>query len=654
MIHNESALKTATILCLLMAFFATGCVKNNVTPEQPPVNPVNPGDYFNFTTTRNCPVNIDLGLTGYSVLLEIYPENPYTEADGVVTRKNIEPLYRGITDAGGRLQGAVSLPACTKEVYIASPYIGIPLLKGEITAAGIEVDANVSARTFTKAAETRNGPHSVPADMKTLGNWNDNGFPDYILPANFKFPENELYYITKATTAQAIEAYLKNVDGNAVPGIEIVKNTKVNLVFVGKKSLSANNTVIYYTYPTGRKPSSVTEIQKVIAFPASTGISCGSTVQLKYWNKESGLFEEEFPAGVTIGWQVSSNALKSDGNIGNSVNNYYSVSSLNTTDKDKSHYISFFDAASNAVITGIEDRPLKHTPNDNYTDVVLYVQGETPGSIDGKAIPELPKPENPAPGENENTYYSKGVLLFEDTWPYEGDYDMNDGIIGYVSKIYKNTQNQIIAIEDVITPLWDGASFTNGFGYQLPVNANEIASVNISGDYPFPSNSIFKFDSMGLEEAQTKATVIVTDNIKNSLNCTFTIRITFNRAFPEGSFLLPPYNPFLIINSHKERGREVHLPGHPDVAASGYKPTGLADMKLPGTGHDISDAGLGIYYIAKENMPFAIHLPGITVEALGEFCNAANERKRITELFPRFKTWVSSNGQNDKDWYLKK
>ena len=45
-------------------------------------------------------------------------------------------------------------------------------------------------------------------------------------------------------------------------------------------------------------------------------------------------------------------------------------------------------------------------------------------------------PEVPTDEDNYTTY--SGILTFEDLWPEQGDYDMNDVMIRYKSKVYKS------------------------------------------------------------------------------------------------------------------------------------------------------------------------------------------------------------------------
>ena len=218
---------TTRLLCAssILLFGLSSCVKD-VDLSQAPEKPVK-GDYFDFQTTLNCPIDIDLGLQDYTVSIEIYSENPFEENDGISTKKDIEPIYRGITDAKGILKGETTLPAYIKKAYIYSPYVGVPFIETEVTAsrisAGIEDPKNRSGNTRATTSE------------------------------RFIFPENELYNITKATTSPYKEEMQSYFPQYFTPGVEtgipIIKETKVNLAMIGKYAPSVSNTILYYTPP---------------------------------------------------------------------------------------------------------------------------------------------------------------------------------------------------------------------------------------------------------------------------------------------------------------------------------------------------------------------------------------------------------------------
>ena len=229
---------TTRLLCAssILLFGLSSCVKD-VDLSQAPEKPVK-GDYFDFQTTLNCPIDIDLGLQDYTVSIEIYSENPFEENDGISTKKDIEPIYRGITDAKGILKGETTLPAYIKKAYIYSPYVGVPFIETEVTAsrisAGIEDPKN-------RSGNTRATTYTYPSDMLVLGNWNESGYPSYLLSERFIFPENELYNITKATTSPYKEEMQSYFPQYFTPGVEtgipIIKETKVNLAMIGNMHL---------------------------------------------------------------------------------------------------------------------------------------------------------------------------------------------------------------------------------------------------------------------------------------------------------------------------------------------------------------------------------------------------------------------------------
>ena len=73
-----------------------------------------------------------------------------------------------------------------------------------------------------------------------------------------------------------------------------------------------------------------------------------------------------------------------------------------------------------------------------------------------------------------------GTIAFEDLWPSQGDYDMNDLVLTYQSTITFDKDNKAIKTEDIFTPINNGAGVDNAFGYQLDgVSATNLKSVSI-------------------------------------------------------------------------------------------------------------------------------------------------------------------------------
>ena len=253
-----------------------------------------------------------------------------------------------------------------------------------------------------------------------------------------------------------------------------------------------------------------------------------------------------------------------------------------------------------------------------------------------------------------NNYFpvsGSGSLAFEDLWPARGDYDFNDLVLDYQFKTVTNSRNKVSEIDATYIIQAAGAEFENGFGFQLP-SAIPDGDITVTG-YKINHNMV-QLKSNGTEEAQTKTTIIVFDNVfdlmKNpgkgvGFNTTpgapyvtpDTLRIIMNfkpDTYSASDIGLEMFNPFLIVN--KSRGHEVHLPDYP--------PTSLADLSLFGTIDDNSNVQSNRFYKTQYNLPWAINI--------NNSYTYTNETEQIINGYYYFGTWAQSGGINKTDWYL--
>lgn len=242
-----------------------------------------------------------------------------------------------------------------------------------------------------------------------------------------------------------------------------------------------------------------------------------------------------------------------------------------------------------------------------------------------------------------------GTLAFEDLWPWKGDYDFNDLVVNYEFDITKNAQEMVQHLKATFTIYAIGAYFHNGFGFSLPtVTPNEIVS---STGSVLKSNSVITLMGNGLESGQSKATVIVSDDVfdimpnpgggigvNTEIYAPYVqpVTIEINMDFAPGAVTFSQldighFNPFIFVD--QTRGAEVHLPG--------YNPTDLADQTLIGTGED---AGYqGGFYKTNNNLPWAINIPEVFDYPL--------EKDDITTVYNHFAQWAESDGIDYPDWY---
>lgn len=658
---RRTTVKAWGVLCLF--FLVCSCVDDQRDLYQEPEK-IPKEQYFDFNMNQALSVNIDYCFTnfkdeaGYPVLFEIYDQDPIlVNADGSLEKKDIQPIYRASTDKQGKFSGEITIQSDISEVWLSSDYLGtvspVKLTVDADRRISFNQDAYIGtllARAATGTRGTTTNNHKYLDDWTLLpgADWNNSGRPNNLSEEINVPPASVLYNIKKvfekAAGKNITDNYPQFFDGSMTSDVPIVKPTKVSLVFVNS-SAAWHNTVGYYTYPSGQTPTA-NNVKKILAFPnaspiyKSNGIGalvCGEEIQLKYWNDETGEFEEEFPAGVTIGWCLQGMGFKTKnegkeslGDIIKGMGIRYSTTSLNSDGKQRT--VSLRDETSNQIVAiGFEDNK-----DMDYSDALFYVHTSEKGAVDENLPPIPDVPGGPSDDENYVSY--SGILTFEDMWPSEGDYDMNDVMIKYTSKVYKHViTNRVYKIVDEFVPFHKGGTLISGFGYQLHNIANsDVSDVVIERPaYASPS----QYMTGKTESGQSHPTILLFDNMKTfdgkeDVEKKHTVTLTLKDVSEKE--VLPPYNPFIFVESDKMRGKEVHLVKYP--------PTDKADFSLFGIGKDASRPEEELYYVSIDMMPFALNMP------VSDF-PIPEEHVRIDQSYPEFATWVSSNGTKAKNWY---
>lgn len=276
-----------------------------------------------------------------------------------------------------------------------------------------------------------------------------------------------------------------------------------------------------------------------------------------------------------------------------------------------------------------------------------------PADSDGDGVPDG---QDEYPNDPERAFSftaAQGTLAFEDLWPFNGDYDFNDMVIEYKLLAITNGQNKVKDIKATFKIRAFGAGFKNGFGFQFGNPSINQSLITVTGHQL--TENIVTLNSNGLEAGQSLPTVIVFDNAYSlmphpgqgaiGVNTTpgavyrepqsIAIDIVFSTpTYTLAQLNLANFNPFIFSNL--TRGREIHLPDR--------APTSLANMSLFGTGDDDSNPAAGRYYKNKQNLPWAIHVPGTFDYPI--------EKAPITSAHLKFSQWAISNGSLFPDWFL--
>jgi LruC domain-containing protein len=682
---NMKHLFTFALIAGALSFSA--CKKDSLQQEE--TSPIATGnkiapDGFNFTTTKNVSLNLSLKTNNNSaisnVIVNVYLPNAQ------------EPIFKGITNSNGVLQGTITVPTSVSQLIIDPAYVGLmrnavagissgnainATIGGQDGFSGDIIPQQVTAGAATGTASVGtlavNGPviaYPSPYSGTSSAVVNTTTYPASLGRPKYLEPTPD---VTSASLLKYINASLPEgsplptthpeyLTTSAVPNLNITATSDVWITFVSEGA-GYMNSLAYYTYPTNTPPATVDDIDNAtLIFPNASAVGSGGG--LKAGDKvKIGTFTK----GTSIGFVLIQNAWNGSGVLtGNT--KFYSDYRLNpeTRTSNKKHTVTLWDDVNKLFVIGFEDINRENGSDQDFNDLVVYATSNPVTGISTEGVSAIDKADD-ADGDgvidekdefpNDPTkaftsYYPSQTgyasIAFEDNWPKKGDFDLNDLVINYRVAFITNAQNQVVQLKTDILPLASGASFKNGFGIQLPVAASAVSSVEgqkITGSY-------IQFAGNGVEAGQSKAVIIPFDNHENLLrnpDGAFFINtlmdknkvvgtsttVTVNFASPIASSALPlsSFNPFLISN--QRRGYEIHLPG--------FAPTDKATASLFGTDDDASVPTSGKYYLSKENYPWAI---SFTTEY-----KYPVELQSITDTYLHFSEWAKSGGSLFPDWY---
>jgi LruC domain-containing protein len=346
----------------------------------------------------------------------------------------------------------------------------------------------------------------------------------------------------------------------------------------------------------------------------------------------------------------------------------YSWSSINTSTNSLSYAIpsaiansgqpfkimfSFIGSGGNSRIM-IDDVSISGTywadPSNSCYPLALIVDADSDGvADDDDAYP------NDATKAYNNYFPAAGfgTLMFEDLWPATGDYDFNDLVLDYRYNLITNANNKVVEMDASVVTRAIGASFRNGFAFQMNgIAPNKIVSTT---GPKYHGASWLNNAANGTENGQTYANIVVFDDAQKILpspggsgtnvipangrvapdttNLVITFVTSSGQELQLSDFNL---NPYIIVN--QIRGKEVHLPNG--------LPSSLHNADWFGTFQDDSKPGEGKYYKTKNNLPWAL-----SIDSSIPYTHTTND---LIEAYLKFADWAQSNGTLYTDWYENK
>ncbi len=628
----------------------------------------------NFTFKTSQDINVDITASDNSgKRLNNVPFKLYAiEKDG----QDSVLLMTAQTNTEGVFQTKLDVTANIDRLIVMTDYIGLPQYQ-TVSVKTDNVSINIGGENTKrsgliaddKKGGSGGGGNGVNSGFDYMGSYNSQGLPLYLLPKGDVVSQDILNMVNASLPEnQPVPTFHPGyIAPSAQTNVVLKDSASVWVTFV-HEGAGYRNSLGYYSYPTNNPPTTAADVASLkIVFP-----------NVSFYNSGGGLRTGDkvllgsFPAGTTIGWFFVPNGWTTPQNIVSERSSFlpvrYSNKNFNTftTSTFRTHNALLLDPARELVLLGFEDLNRPNGDND-FNDAVFYVTANPFTAIqttnmvrtsnyavdtDNDGIPDSQDaaPNDPAyafvcygPSANQN-----GTLAFEDAFPAKGDYDMNDMVIDYNFEIRLNAAHKVTQLRSTFVLKAMGASYRNGFGFELPVAASKVASVT---GMKLKEN-IITLSGNGTESGQNRAVIIAFDNGYNlmstpgggfvnterdkSLVNYETVKVAINFSEPIDKSVLgnAPYNPFIFVN--RERGREVHL--------SGKTPTSLANTAYFQTKDD--NTGNGRYYQTKNLLPWAINIT--------QPLNYPVEKMPINKAFLKFNQWAESNGGQYIDWYQNK
>lgn len=254
----------------------------------------------------------------------------------------------------------------------------------------------------------------------------------------------------------------------------------------------------------------------------------------------------------------------------------------------------------------------------------------------------------------------QATVAFEDNWPFAGDYDLNDLVLKLHSRLVSFSSGEAgrIEISGEISAM--GASYRNSVGIRLPgVLRNQIDEALIR----YELNGVLQENST-LEAASNEAIFILTENAKDlaptgsgceffrtEVGChgqqgiPFKLYIPFVEGVSASTLPPAPYDPFIFAgNTARPPLQSADQPRTLEIHLKNQTPTEQMHAGFWGMGDDRSTPEQSYYFQTANGMPWAVLIPYNWQHPY--------ERIDVSQAYPKFMDYVSSNGEQAGDWYL--
>ena len=521
----------------------------------------------------------------------------------------------------------------------------------------------------------------VYQDWQTpLGTWDDrSGAPSYLIDKSkvdqeliFSDEDMEGLYATVSQVLNANKACRKTYRDHE--DLVLDKASEVTITMLGG-STCWNSSLGYYYYEVGKEPTDTKDLNIIMLFPntqdgnwtrfdsrkndynGNIGVNRGDAIQLMYYpniaDGDLSVVSNVFPANTKIGFILKSHGWGMQGED-------YVIKGFAENDRKYNVWGASTPGLSYCKVpAGFENKksPYQYPNPDGDSRSAKFAYKTVDGgkyaivSFEDACNDEdyddvifALKPINafkPLPEIESDRVVTEGVYAFEDLWPAQGDYDMNDVVVDFKHEremTRNNTTENFKTIYQTfyLTTYQNYVTLVSGLALKLNTKKK-------------PTSIVMKKIASGSDDEETVtfendgSIYYLTNDVKAELGTTYILELFYKDGV--GKDDLASVEPFIFRKEANDQEWEVHIP---------YEvPTAKMDFSYFGKGDDASKVSDNIFFVRSGNYPFAFYLAGVNIDAFKDtILLRANESKMIDKLYPDFLDWSLSKGTEKEQWYL--
>jgi LruC domain-containing protein len=244
----------------------------------------------------------------------------------------------------------------------------------------------------------------------------------------------------------------------------------------------------------------------------------------------------------------------------------------------------------------------------------------------------------------------------------EGDYDMNDVVFHYRTvTVMRESKLQRVDVYGQLVAI--GASYHNGFAIRVPgVQASAVDTSKMRFRYAIDGLAGIEQVNSPIEAESDELIAIISQDVWQLVdtNCTFyrtdddcqdDIQFEFELSLPftelqEASTIGTLYDPFIFASENRFHGSVFNgFPGRNlEIHLADISPTEQANTSYFGLEQDASNIAGSRYYKNANNLPWSMEV--------GTSWKHPRSGKDLLEAYPFFENYVTSNKEDNSDWYI--